>query len=256
MPAPTYFGSASNPSDNGSQGDNATLAITPPASMVSGDLVLIFAHVQVVGFSTDPSISATGGQTWNSLSATSGGAGDDVSSRVFWCQFNGTWSANPSILIASETGTQPSTVVMHVFRPSSGAGTWNIETGSNAVAGSSGNPMGTGSAITIANDNNVAVAWWVIANASTFSNLNDLDGKGWAVTGIDQYRNTAGSDMSASYAHVLQATSGNSGTVNKDASSVAAYRAGKKAWYFTPTAPALIRNSYLKVQAVNRASTY
>ncbi len=42
---PTYFGSATNPADAGTLA-TATVAITPPASMLAGDLVIIYASAR------------------------------------------------------------------------------------------------------------------------------------------------------------------------------------------------------------------
>src|SRR5687767_5327805 len=107
-----YFGSASNPADNGSNTVN-TIAVTPPASMTEGQLVLFIGHVRS---STTITVSETGGQTWNALDHIENGA--VVRARVFWCRYNGTWSANPSL-------TQSSTIcfsaVMHVFTPTAAA---------------------------------------------------------------------------------------------------------------------------------------
>ena len=47
MALPTYFGSASNPSDNGSANEPGTQAITPPASMVAGDLCFLVGQIGV-----------------------------------------------------------------------------------------------------------------------------------------------------------------------------------------------------------------
>src|SRR5262245_30314796 len=123
MALPTYFGSASNPSDNGSANEPTTLAITPPSSMVAGDLVLLVGQngAQTTGQMT---ISATGGQTWNSAGET---AANSQCCIVWWCEFNGTWGANPSIAFASQSGTIPSTAVMHVFRPGAAAETWAVD---------------------------------------------------------------------------------------------------------------------------------
>jgi hypothetical protein len=202
--------------------------------MLSGDLVVLCVGVQVGAFSSNPAMSNTGGQTWSAF--VTGGTGGDVATGLFWAQFNGTWSANPSVTIAAESGTQPASVVMHAFRPSSGAGTWDIETDfTNLNNGAAPNPLGTGSAVTLANTNNVTIAFWALANASTWSNLVDSSSRGWVVTGLAQYRNTSGTDLSFTFAHVLQSASGDSGTVTNDASTAAAYVSTMRAWFFVAT---------------------
>src|SRR5438552_10760256 len=108
---PTFFGSSSNPADNGAQA-GPTAVVTPPASMVTNDLAIIYAEYRGV---TGPtlSISTTGGQTWNTATTYSTGANQIIA--VFWCTFNGAWGANPSVTI-SGGGTNGLTAVSYSFR--------------------------------------------------------------------------------------------------------------------------------------------
>lgn len=86
--------------------DNATTplgsatphAIVPPASMVSGHVVLVFVTARN---NTAPAVSNAGGQTWTSHAANTNGA--TITGRLFSCVFNGTWSANPSFTTGSTT---------------------------------------------------------------------------------------------------------------------------------------------------------
>jgi hypothetical protein len=104
--AQTFVGASSSPNDNGSQA-GATVAITPPASMLVGDLVIIYSHYR--GDDASLSINATGGQSWTSESTYSGVS--NQTSFIAWTRYNGTWSANPSI---SGPGSNALTVVMYV----------------------------------------------------------------------------------------------------------------------------------------------
>ena len=117
---PTYFGSASVPAD-GASAVNATtqVTITPPASMLAGDLVVVSC---VSGASNTWSNGVTGGQTWTAETAYQGTAGPWC--RLFWCTFNGTWGANPRF--DSTVGTNTS-AIMHVFRPSATTKVWAID---------------------------------------------------------------------------------------------------------------------------------
>ena len=111
----TYFGSASTPADNGTNTANPT-AVTPPGSMLAGDLVLMIGESRAS--SATLAISSAGGQSW-----TSGTQLNQTNCRImlFWCRFNGTWSANPSVSFGN---TNQHIVVMHVFRPSNANSVW------------------------------------------------------------------------------------------------------------------------------------
>lgn len=86
--------------------DNATTplgsatphAITPPASMTAGQVVLVFVTARN---NTAPAVSETGGQTWTSHTQNTNGT--TIIGRLFSCVFNGTWSANPSFSTGSTT---------------------------------------------------------------------------------------------------------------------------------------------------------
>lgn len=201
MAAPTYFGSSSpNPADNGTANEPTTLAVTPPASMVSGDLAILIGLQRSTSLAS-MTLSATGGQNWVT---TAGVAQNTSSALVFWCQFNGSWSADPSIAFAAQGGTIASTVVMHVFRPATTIRTcWTVCNDFLGAAEASASPMVI-TGITPTRDDNITLACWLITNISTWGTLS---GTGWDKTGMSaQYRNQAGSDTSATFAYQLQGT--------------------------------------------------
>ena len=76
-------------------------AVTPPAVQL-GDMVVIVA---AYGGTATLTMSQTGGQAWTAEANTQAN-GQTV--RVFWAQFNGTWTANPAV--TNTTGTGPLTV--------------------------------------------------------------------------------------------------------------------------------------------------
>lgn len=117
----TYFGSASTPADNGTS-TGTPKAVTPPVSMVVGDLVVMFGYYR--GTSTI-AVSAAGGQTWTTLVTSSTASGPVLSTFATWCRFNGTWSTDPSLSFS--TSSTNTNAVMHVFRPTSSSNTWAIE---------------------------------------------------------------------------------------------------------------------------------
>ena len=88
--------------------DNATtplasstpIAVTPPASMVAGQVVIMVATY--LDATNASAISATGGQSWTSETnnVTTG-----LGTRLFSCVFNGTWTADPSVAFTSNANS-------------------------------------------------------------------------------------------------------------------------------------------------------
>jgi hypothetical protein len=208
VPKITLFGSASTPADNSTNTADPT-AVTPPASMQDGDLVVMFALARVAGLTM--TISASGGQSWNSGTQRST---TNLSMRMFWCRFNGTWGANPSVSFGSTTCN---TVVMQVFRPNIVSDAWSVSAGdaSNTFIGGT-TPTITG--ITPIDNSVVTVACWgTTGSAGTFSNPLP----GWSQAGTAQYRNTSGSGMTGAVAYILDGPNA-SGNVQQTVSPTAA----------------------------------
>src|SRR4030042_1147416 len=118
-----YFGSSSNPLDNEFLG-GPIVEVPPLDEMWPGDLVILIACYRVSEGAPDTlEIAEDGGQSWNAedyfVSTPS------IYCRLFWCRFNGTWDANPSVTAGSSTSTM--SVVMHVFRPTSEDSNWQID---------------------------------------------------------------------------------------------------------------------------------
>jgi hypothetical protein len=208
----TYFGSASNPADNGLT-NTSPVAVTPPATMKVGDLVLMFAvNREIQANITSIAISADGGQVWSVLGTFGGTGFDPPTVKVFYAIFNGTWAANPSV--AFVTATPVNSVVMHVLRPSNVSNTFYP-----GVALSSGfwndvTPPYTSTitGITPVANSNVTIVGWFAGAAVIWSALS---GSGWVVLGSAQYRNIAGSDQSATFAYKAQSSPTATGNVTK-----------------------------------------
>ncbi|MDQ3747947.1 MAG: hypothetical protein M3367_02865 [Acidobacteriota bacterium] len=209
----TYFGSSSNPADADAATLSATpVAVTPPASMVAGDLVVLIGQQRGTG--TTIAMSALGGQTWTT--ALLSNTASNLSVLISYCRYNGTWAANPSMSFSNSTCT---TVVMHVFRPSSSSNLWGIDTtGAFAtfVAPVAPNDV-TASGITTTNSSTVSVFGWFTFDDNTWA-LNA--GSNFVISGSAQYRNLAGSDMSSTYAHCIQTAAGATGSVTKQQASL------------------------------------
>ncbi|MEJ7830724.1 MAG: hypothetical protein WKF91_21120 [Segetibacter sp.] len=206
----TYFGSASIPVDDPAAANAvATITVTPPASMVSGDLVCFWGQTKTNTGTF--SVTTTGGQTWNSvtpvLTATTLQA-----AQLFWCRFNGTWAANPTITVI---GGSPYTGVMHVFRPTTSSNTWAVNIDMTELDFSA---PATPSTVTITGQtttqaSTITLASWFSADDNAWGSIA---GAGWLSTGTDQYRNLSGSDQSSSFAHKIQTVAGATGNVSKN----------------------------------------
>jgi MSHA biogenesis protein MshQ len=233
----TYFSSASNPADNATLAASP-VAVTPPVSMATGDLVILVANTRTAGIT--PAISVTGGQAWTSQTANT----TNGSQRIFWARYNGTWSANPSVSFSTSVNT---TVVMHVFRPTSGINTWAIDVAqtnaSFAAPGGSNDVTVTG--ITTVTDGALVFATW----ASTDNNSWVLQTAGWSNAGTTQYRNSADSDSSQSSAYLIMPTAGPSGSVVNRQTVNGGDAGNTSVLAFREVSP------YPLVSSINRAST-
>lgn len=199
---PSFFGVTSSPADNGSQ--TATqITLTPPVSMVVGDLVVVYLYQR--GTATF-SVGVDGGQTWTDIGRDVGTA--NVANTVYWATYNGTWAANPRFDFSAGTNTN---AVMIVFRPDSSANVWQEE--SDTVANAAAAATITVTGVTPANAPNVTVASWMTADDNTWGTLT---GTNWVNTGLSaQYRNTAGNDMSSTYAYQIQAVAAATNNVSQ-----------------------------------------
>jgi len=198
----TYFASASNPADDDTL-DSTEVAVTPPASMQTGDLVIMVANNREADDTA--SIAATGGQTWTSQAANT----TRTSQRIFWARYNGAWSANPSVAFPNNANS--TTVVMHVFRPTSVLHTWALDTAqTDSNFASPGPPRDvTIAGITTITDGALVFATWATDDDNTWA----LQTAGWANAGGAQYRNNDGNDASQSAAYKIMPTAGASGNV-------------------------------------------
>ena len=165
--------------------------MTPPASLQAGDLVVIVAAYR--GTAT-LSLAETGGQTWT---AETNAQANSQTARVFWCQFNGVWTGNPSV--TNTTGT--STLTVYSFAMAMAAGTGpeiDVAFGSGSHSGGTV----TVPSFTTATAGAVALVGWVSADNNTWAAATT----GWSSPGGQtQWRNNAASDNSISLAYRIKA---------------------------------------------------
>ncbi len=198
-----YIASASTPADGVSNTTNPTV-VTPPGSMLAGDLVLM------IGESRDSTaalaISNNGGQTWTSETQVNQ---TNCRIRLFWCRFNGTWSANPSVSFGN---TNQHIVVMHVFRPSKASIVWAVDVAqvSSTYAAPGGPPYTvTNPSITTITYGALVFAAWASSDDNTWGTLT----AGWNPAGGAQYRNN--SNLSQTHAYRVMTTAGATNPVSK-----------------------------------------
>lgn len=200
----TYFNSSANPADAAAASlASATVAVTPPASMQQGDLVIMIGQRRASNITL--TVSETGGQVWNTLPVLTGTT--NISPRIFWCRFNGTWTTNPSVAM---TASSTNTVVMHVFRPPGRNYSWAVDVNQVSTTHAAAASI-TITGVTTIRTNNVTLAAWFTADDNTWSTPS----VGWTTTGSAQYRNTAGTDQSCTFAHQIRTTAGTTGNVAK-----------------------------------------
>jgi hypothetical protein len=199
----TYIVSASTPPDGSSNTTNPTV-VTPPGGMLAGDLVLMMAVSRASSGAL--AISNAGGQGWISETEQ-----DQTNCRIrlFWCRFNGTWSANPSVSFGN---TNQHIVVMHVFRPSNTSSVWQVDV--PQVSGNYAAPAAprtvTIPGITTITDGALVFAAWASSDDNTWGSLT----AGWSIPGLAQYRNN--SNLSQTHAYRVMATAGATGNVSKN----------------------------------------
>jgi hypothetical protein len=107
-PTVTLFGETRIPATQDGTNAGPTVTLAPPTSMVAGQLVLVYLNYRgAVTWSN----STTGGQTWSSSANTQ--QSTTTTARLFWCIFNGTWSADPVFTVT--TGTAGASGWMMVY---------------------------------------------------------------------------------------------------------------------------------------------
>ena len=218
---PTYFGSSSTPADPGAAIGPTPAAVVPPAGMQAGDLVIMYGEYRAVGIAI--SINQAGGQTWNTATTYSPGSNQGIA--IFWCTFNGTWSANPSIRVPAGN-VQALSTIMYVYRPSNPNSSWGVNfVGANANSGTNPNTI-TGVPTTLSNT--VTMAFWSSAAANTWGTLA---GASWSKTGLSaQYRNTSTSGQSHTAAYRLMSAAGATGNVSQTQSATTTALKSIVAW--------------------------
>lgn len=211
---PTYFGSAAPTGcSDGScavTDANSPVSITPPASMVAGDLVFVVAALRRTS-TANFTVSTDGGQSWTSESVINANPSFLV---IHWCTFDGTWDSTPAFAVDSADGSGY-IALMHVFRPGSTPHTWAKDTGpgyENFTLPSDPYDV-TATEITIAHTNSVALFTFITTDDDSWA----LQTAGWTATNFDAgvyyILNTGGNDHGIQTVFKIFTTTGGTGTV-------------------------------------------
>lgn len=199
------FGFASTPADDGSNTTNPT-AITPPSSMTAGMLCVLVAMERATNGGGSLSINNNGGQTWTDLGSV---GATSIGVHAWWCEFDGTWDANPAV---NFVGTTHNSAYLIVFNSNDITKNWAVDVALiERDFASPSSPYDVSFAgITTGVANAIVLAGWFTADDNTWV----LQTGGWANPGsIAQIRNNASQDGSASFAWLFKATAGGTGAV-------------------------------------------
>lgn len=228
----TFFGASSTPADNGSQVGPGPVSITPPANMLAGDLAVIVAFYRGNASTSprmfdDTNVSVNqGGQEWNSHYGE-----NSFHPCLYWCRFNGTWTADPEVRVTS-SGTSSFTLVMLVFRPTQPGNFWRNDVGPVIT----GYTTDTITGLTTTKTDTVTIAVWMRGLSTTFSGLT---GSGWTQSGLSaQYRNLGGSQDAMAIAYQIKTSAG----ATNDVSITSAAGSGGTTMIFTLAEVAQIPN--------------
>lgn len=213
--AQSFIGAFSTPADNATQA-GPTVAVSPSGT-ATGDLIIMYAQYRGTGATLN--ISQSSGQTWTSETANSGGT---QTTRIFWCRFNGSWGASPSVT-AGAGNTNGMSVIMYVFRPSNSANSWVINAGQTNSSATNGTV--TINELTTTVSKTVTMAFWGSRAANTWNTLS----AGWTKPGSGQYRNTTGG-QSHTAAYKIMAAAGGTGNVSQTQSSSQSTRTSIISW--------------------------
>jgi hypothetical protein len=226
----TFFGSTGKPTDNqaGGIGNVTTVGlVTPPGSMVSGDLCVFISVYDNPTTTRDwaPMIGNGDGQAWNDL-ANHNGVPQNY--RVHWCQYNGTWTANPQNSYSGTALNNGTSAVLLVWRPtSSGTLPWTVDLGGGETTSAYTAPTTPFNVVTPGQTpvtaSTVSLAIWTSLEGTGGATTWALQTGGWTnPSGATQWRNLYGSSPgpSISAAYKIQTSAAATGSVTNQQNAV------------------------------------
>jgi hypothetical protein len=150
---------------------------------------------------------AVDAEAWNALTQPAFSA--STSSRRFWCVFDGTWDANPSVTPGDAFNVAAS-LTMTVWAPNAAGSTWQLDTAqqTGTDTGNTGSPYeATVTSYTTTTDGAIAIsgsAW------SDNVNCNVYSANGWT-TAFVGHDNAQGTGLCVSVLYKIMASAGATG---------------------------------------------
>jgi hypothetical protein len=251
----TFFGQAASVADNAAVA--TTIAtITPPASMIRGDLVIVAVQVGFGNLGVDEILySNTGGQAWVMIGSAPGSGVAAPSAHFYACRFTGSWSANPAWDGQFSSGF-PIFAEMIVFRDSRiSSGDWQFDL--DTVITATGDQWPTFAAtftapstpFTVTNSGissvisgSVVYAVWMSTDDNTWDSLTAT----WTKPGSAQYRTLTGANQqSFTSAYKIDGTGSvaqNQATLGGDAGAtwIVAFKVVEAPGLYAPTVDAFV----------------
>lgn len=205
----TFFGAATAPATDGGTNAGSSATIIPPASMTAGMLVIVDVEVKQTGLGwTEMTIPTTGGQVWHEINNDTCGS-TNLSCRLYYARFNGTWSANPVFDGAVATAVSAE---MLVFQESDSSLHFDIDV-MPVFATFAAAATITTTGITTQTNGAVAIAITMSVDDNTWNGLT----AGWAYanpSGANQARNASSTGQSITSAYQIFASAGATGNVS------------------------------------------
>jgi hypothetical protein len=194
------------PADGGSD-TGATNALDKDtgvlASAVAGDLIVVVVHQRSTSSLRWPYMSVSGGQQWQSVRVPQA---TNIRLGVFYCRFNGTWTADPVFGHSDGTGTTTLSTHALVFAPTVATNQWQVNIGPRTSTFNATGTTKTLTAHTTTQASTVTLAIWATVGTITWGSLS---GTGWTQSGLSaQYGNLGGSDHVTAMAYNIQTSAG------------------------------------------------
>lgn len=193
-------GTVSNPIDNNTAGTSPlTITLANYTGEAAGDLFVVLGACR--NATATIAVSDAGGQNWTSETVITN---TNLSLRLFWCVYNGSFATTPSFSFSTATAT---TLTSWRIIPSSGLTSWAVDVAQQtATFTAPSTPFTvTRAGQTTVHNSTISLAAWATADDNTWGTIS---GSGWVQQPIAQTRNLDGSDLSITSATNIRTTQG------------------------------------------------
>jgi hypothetical protein len=197
----TNIGVTPNPADNGSANEPTTLALDRTAlTHTQGNLLVLVGVQRIAGGAAGITLGNAGGQTWEPAGTFDTGI-IALSAQLWIATYNGTWTADPSVAFAAQSGTVSTSAFLLVAKPTTTDQAWALDAYADVGYAAPSTPFTVSSTPGTPNHpDNITYALWCSVDDNTWDTPVGLTQSGASL----YYRNTAGSDMSVAIGHQIQ----------------------------------------------------